>query len=346
MSHERVRWGLLSTARINERIIPAIRANGRSELIAVASQGGREKAEQYAVTCKIPRSHSSYEALLADREVDAIYIPLPNALHCQWTVAAARAGKHVLCEKPLATSVTEVDEMAAAARKHGIILQEAVMMRYHRQTLELQERLATGLIGEIRAIQGAFSFNLERPHDIRLDQALGGGSIWDLGSYPVNFMRTMLRADPIEVHGWRNGGEGAVDLSFAGHLQFATGAWGQFVCSFQAAPFARVDILGSTGRVALDLPYLNKAGISSTVRILRNSANRAGGTFSDSPAFDEEIVTYESVNAYQNEVDAMVASILDGTPPVVSLADSRGNVATLEALCKSARQGSPVWMEK
>ena len=333
---------MLSTARINERIIPAVRANGRSELVAVASQGGREKAEQYAATWNIPRPYAGYDALLADREVDAIYISLPNSLHCQWAVAAARAGKHVLCEKPLATSVAEVDEMADAARKHGIVLQEAVMMRYHPQTLELQQRLAKGLIGEIRAIQGAFSFNLERPQDIRLDQALGGGSIWDLGSYPVSFIRTMLRADPIEVHGWRHDGERGADLSFAGHLRFASGAWGQFFSSFQAAPFARVDILGSAGRIALDLPYLNKVGISSTVRILRNSGNRAAGTFSDSPAFDEQIVTYESVNAYQNEVDAMVASILDGTPQVVALTDSRGNVATLEALCKSARQDSIV----
>lgn len=344
MVHDRVRWGLLSTARINERLIPAIRANRRSELVAVGSQGGREKAERYAATWNILRCHSSYEELLADREVDAIYISLPNSLHCRWSVAASRAIKHVLCEKPLATTVAEVDEMADAARQHGIVLQEAVMMRYHPQTLELQKRLASGLIGEIRAIQGAFSFNLERPHDIRLDQALGGGSIWDLGSYPVNFMRTMLRADPVEVQGWQNAGAGDVDLSFSGHLRFASGAWGQFVSSFQAAPFARVNILGSSGRVELDLPFLNKVGITSTVRILRNVANRAAGTFSDSAAVDEEIVTYESVNAYQNEVDAMVAAILDGTPPVVPLTDSRGNVATLEALCKSAVQGTLVRM--
>src|SRR5262249_13466351 len=161
MSHGSVRWGLLSTARINERIIPAIRETPRCELLAVASQGGREKAERYAATWSIPRAYGSYEALFADREVDAIYISLPNGLHRDWTVASARAGKHVLCEKPLATSVSEVDEMADAAHRHGIVLQEAVMMRYHPQTRHLQERLAGGVIGEVRLIRGVFSFNLD-----------------------------------------------------------------------------------------------------------------------------------------------------------------------------------------
>ncbi len=346
MRHGRVRWGLLSTARINERIIPAIRAAQRSELIAVASQGGSEKAERYASTWNIPRSHSSYEALLADREVDAVYISLPNALHCQWTVAAARAGKHVLCEKPLATSVAEVDEMADVARKQGIVLQEAVMMRYHPQTLELQKRLAAGIIGDVRLIRGLFSFNLDKLGDIRLDPALGGGSIWDLGSYPVSFMRTMLRAEPIEVHGWRHDDQGGVDLSFAGHLRFASGTWAQFFSSFQTAPYAHVDLLGSSGRIALDLPYLNKVGVSSEIRIWRSGGNHASGTFGDSPStVEEELVTYDNVNAYENEIEAMVASILDGAEPVVPLSDSRGNVATLAALCASAREGAAVHLE-
>jgi predicted dehydrogenase len=337
MHHGRVRWGLLSTARINERLIPAIRADRRSELMAVASLGGREKAERYASTWRIPRAYGSYEALLADPEIDAVYLSLPNALHREWTVAAARAGKHILCEKPLATSVVEVDEMAEAARRQGIVLMEAVMMRYHPQTQELKERLAAGAIGDIRLIRGVFSFNLDRPGDIRLDRALGGGSIWDLGSYPVSFMRAMLRAEPIEVHGWRTAGTDEVDLNFAGHLRFSSGAFAQFFSSFQAAPYAHVDLVGSSGRIELDLPYLNKVGISSHIRILRTGSSRASGTFSDSPAtVDEEVVTYDKVNAYQNEIEAMVASILDGAEPVVSLSDSRGNVATLEALCASA----------
>jgi predicted dehydrogenase len=343
MHHGRVRWGLLSTARINERLIPAIRAEPRSELVAVASQGGQEKAERYASTWRIPCPYGSYEALLADPNVDAVYISLPNALHRDWTVAAARAGKHVLCEKPLATSAAEVDEMADAALRHGVVLQEAVMMRYHPQTKELQARLAAGVIGDVRLIRGVFSFNLERPGDIRFNRELGGGSIWDLGSYPVSFMRAMLRAEPVEVYGWRNCGTDGLDLSFAGHLRFASGTFAQFFSSFQAAPFAHVDLLGSAGRIELDLPYLNKVGISSHIRIWRTSGTRASGTFSDSPArVDEEVPTFDNVNAYEDEIASFVASILDGADPVVPLTDSRGNVAALEALCTSAAQGSPI----
>src|SRR5262249_35121293 len=199
----------------------------------------------YASQWNIPRAYGSYEALLADRDVDAVYIALPNGLHRDWTVAAARAGKHVLCEKPLATTVAEVDAMADAAERHGIVLQEAVMMRYHPQTRQLQERLAAGVIGDVRLIRGTFTFNLARPGDIRLDPSLGGGSIWDLGSYPVSFMRTMLRAEPIEVHGWKIGPQEGVDLSFAGHLRFPGGAVTQFFSSFQTAAHSGVDILGS-----------------------------------------------------------------------------------------------------
>src|SRR5262245_30772678 len=212
MSPRSIRWGLLSTARINERLIPVLRASVRCELLAVASQGGQEKAARYASEWNIPRAYGSYEALLTDPEVDAVYVSLPNALHAPWVVKTAEAGKHILCEKPLALTATDVDRMAEAARRHGVILQEAVMMRYHPQTLDLQQRIAAGAIGEVRLIRGVFTFTLLRQGDIRLDPALGGGSIWDLGSYPVSFMRTMLRANPVEVHGWQLAGTGGADL--------------------------------------------------------------------------------------------------------------------------------------
>ncbi len=343
MSQTPIRWGLLSTARINERLIPAIRGAARCELLAVASNGGQEKAARYASEWNIPRAHGSYEALLADPEVDVVYISLPNALHASWAVKAAEVGKHILCEKPLALTATEVDRMAETARRNGVILQEAVMMRYHPQTLQLQKRVAEGAIGDVRLIRGVFTFTLSRPGDIRLDPALGGGSIWDLGSYPVSFMPTMLRADPVEVHGWQICGDGGVDLSFSGHMRFASGALTQFFSSFQAVPRADVDLIGSAGTIHLDLPYVNKVGVTSQVRICRAGGDRSLGTFGDAwSQFEEEILTYDNVNGYQHEVEAMVACILDGATPIVSLADSRGNVATLEALWASARENRPV----
>src|SRR5262249_33265323 len=160
---------------------------------------GHERAAAYAAERKIPRAYGSYEALLADPEIDAVYISLPNGLHLPWVVKSAEAGKHILCEKPLAVTAKEGDVMAEASERNGVVLQEAVMMRYHPQTRHLQERVAEGAIGEVRLIRGLFTFTLARPGDIRFDAALGGGSIWDLGSYPVSFMRTMLRANPVEV---------------------------------------------------------------------------------------------------------------------------------------------------
>lgn len=339
MPSRSIRWGLLSTARINERLIPAFRSVARSELLAVASSRGQEHAEHYAAQWQIPRAHGSYEALLADPQVDAIYLSLPNALHAPWAIRAAAAGKHILCEKPLALSAAEVDHMAEAAQRHGVLLQEAVMMRYHPQTLQLRQRLSGGAIGEVRLIRGTFTFPLERPGDIRLDPALGGGSIWDLGSYPVSFTRAMLGAEPLEVQGWQVAGQGGVDLSFAGQLRFAGGALAQFFSSFQAVPQADVDLIGSAGAIHLDLPYLNKVGVDSRVRLSRLRPARATGTFGDaSSQMEEEVLTYPLVNAYQDEVEAVVACLLDGAAPLVPLADSRGNIAALEALCVSARE--------
>src|SRR5947209_5043150 len=267
MAQRSVRWGLLSTARINERLIPVFQGSARCELLAVASQSGQEKAARYAAEWNIPRAYGSYEALLTDPEIDAVYISLPNAFHTPWVVKTAEAGKHILCEKPLALTATDVDAMAEAARRNGVVLQEAVMMRYHPQTLQLQQRMAEGAIGDVRLIRGIFTFTLARSGDIRFDPVLGGGSIWDLGSYPVSFIRTMLRANPIEVHGWQNSGDSGVDLSFSGQMRFANGTMTQFFSSFQAVPQTSVELIGSAGTIHLDLPYLNKVGITSQVRI-------------------------------------------------------------------------------
>jgi predicted dehydrogenase len=343
MSQSPLRWGLISTARINERLIPAIQGCARCELLAVASKSDQEKAARYSSQWNIPRAYGSYEALLADPEVDVVYIPLPNSLHAPWAIKAAGAKKHILCEKPLALTTAEVDSMAEAATRNGVVLLEAVMMRYHPQTLELQKRLAAGAIGDVRLIRGVFTFTLIRPGDIRFDPTLGGGSVWDLGSYPVNFMRTMLRDNPVEVHGWKIPADGGVDLSFAGQMRFAGGAVTQFFSSFQAVPHASVDLIGSAGTIHLDLPFINKIGVTSRVRICRAREKRSLGTFGDTePQFDEEILTYENVNGYRHEVEQMVACVLDGAEGVVTLADSRGNVATLEALCASAREGGAV----
>ena len=338
MSDKQVRWGLLSTARINDRLIPAMRHSPRSSLLGVVSRS-QAKADHYARVHEIPRAYGSYDAILADPDIDAVYISLPNGYHEEWCVRCADAGKHVLCEKPLALTVAEVDRMAEAARRNGVILQEAAMYRYHPQTHKVQELIDQRAIGDVRMIQSLFCFTLANPGDIRLDAASGGGALWDIGSYPVSFARTVMKAEPIEVCAWQVSSEGGVDLTLMGQLRFPNGTLAQFGCSFQAVPYWDMDIIGSAGRIHLDIPWNQQLDTPSHVYVTRVSG-AGSATFGDSTDnLVDEVYTFEGRSAYHHEVDAMAASILDGAPPVLPLESSRGNVATLVALYTSAREG-------
>lgn len=323
----RLRWGLICTARINRRLIPAIRAAARSELLAVASRD-LARAEEYARQWDIPRAHGSYEALLADPEVDVIYNALPNHLHCEWTVRAADAGKHVLCEKPLALGVDEVARIEEAAQRNRVVVFEAFMYRHHPQTLKVQELVRQGAIGEVRLVQATFTFNLDHPGDYRLDPQQGGGALWDVGCYPVSFARAVLGAEPLEVAGWQHLGKSGVDMTFAGQMRFANGALAQFGCSFEAAYYCIAQILGSAGTIVLDSPWRLGGDHSPGIRLRRGNG--------------EELLPVEGIDPYLCEVQAMEACVFDGAAPVVPLAESRGNVAAITALYESAHRGAPV----
>lgn len=341
MSNRQVQWGLLSTARINERLIPAMRESKRSNLLAVASRS-QLKADEYAHQHGIPRAYGNYEAMLADPAVDAVYVSLPNGYHEEWCIKCADAGKHILCEKPLALTVAEVDHMAEAARRNGVILQEAAMYRYHPQTHKVQELIDQRAIGDVRMIQSLFCFTLANPGDIRLDAAIGGGALWDIGSYPVSFARTVMRAEPVEVSAWQVWSDGGVDLTLMGQLHFPNGTLAQFGCSFQAVPYWDMDFIGSAGRIRLDIPWNQQLNTASHLYVSRVSG-AGSATFGDSTDnLVDEVFTFDGRSAYHYEVDAMVSSILDGTPPALPLESSRGNIATLVALYTSAREGRVV----
>ena len=336
------RWGLLSTARINERMIPAMRAAERSELLAVCSRS-QEKADSYAQQWEIPRAYGSYDRMLADPDVNVVYISLPNSMHREWAVKTAEAGKHILCEKPLAQTPQDVDAMAQAALRNGVVLQEATMMRFHPQTRKLQTLLADGIIGDVRLMRGVMCFQLTKEHDIRFNAELGGGSIWDLGSYCVNFMRTMMRANPIEVSGWHVPHDTGVDATFFGQMRFASGTVGQFFSSFQAMPRFEADLIGSDGMIQLDCPWVNNIGMTSNVHIFGEDQSESKTTFSDDIRYrTTQLISTDDINAYQDEVNSMVNTVCDSAEPVISLADSRDNAATLDALCRAAREGRPV----
>jgi predicted dehydrogenase len=319
-----IRWGLLSTARINRALIPPIKSLPRHTLRAVASRDGA-RATAYAAEWDIPVAYGSYEALLADPEIDAIYNPLPNGLHAEWTIRAAQAGKHVLCEKPIALSIAEVDQIADAAAANDVVVAEAFMYRHHPQTLRLKEMLDRGTIGDVLVIRGAFTFTLSRDGDVRLDTAMGGGSLWDVGCYPVSMARYLTGREPIRVVGWQRQAPTGIDDVFVGMLDFG-GTLAQFDCGF-AAPFRTdVEIVGTTGAISVPRPF--KPGDHEQVFISR------GG--------EREVVDVEGQALYEGEVEDMADAILHGKPPRISLAHSRGNTATLLALYESARTGRPV----
>ena len=312
MAEKKACWGLLSTARINERVIPTLRNSEQSELLAVASRS-KERAQAYADRWDIPCAYGTYEQMLADPAINVIYLSLPNHLHAEWAVKCAEAGKHVLCEKPIAITTEDVARMAQAAEKNSVIIQEAAMMRFHPQTQYLRELVAKRVIGDLRLIRGVFAFTLENPGDIRLDTDMGGGSLWDLGSYCVSFARTVLQAEPVEVNAYQVSGDTGVDMSFSAQMQFPAGILVQFFSSFQSFAHIEADFLGTEGRIFADIPWANHIGASAKVQITQSSDAEETSTFSDSiEGHTTETKTYENMNAYQCEIDSMVESVLGG----------------------------------
>ena len=342
MAEKKACWGLLSTARINERVIPALRSSGRSELLAVASRS-KKKAQTYAKQWGIPRAYGTYEQMLADPAINVVYLSLPNHLHAEWAIKCTEAGKHVLCEKPIALTTEEVAQMAQAAEKNGVIIQEAAMMRFHPQTQYLRELVTKRVIGDIRLMRGVFAFTLDNPGDIRLNTNMGGGSLWDLGCYCVSFARTVLQAEPVEVNAYQVSGDTGVDMSFSAQMRFPTDILVQFFSSFQSFAHIEADFLGTEGRIYADIPWVNHIGASANVQVARSSDAEETSTFSDSiEGHTTDTKTYENMNAYQCEINSMVESVLNGAEPVISLADSWKNVAAIVALRESARTGSSV----
>ncbi len=323
MSH--LRWGLLSTARINRLIIPAIRASARSEVTTVASRT-RDRAQAYAAEWKIPRVLGSYEALLGDPDVDVVYISLPNSLHAEWTVRALEAGKHVLCEKPLALAVEDVDRIQAAAARASRVATEAFMYRHHPLTRAAQAIVTSGRLGAIRGFKGAFTFPLTREGDVRLDPSLGGGSLWDVGCYPVSHTCFLADAAPVEAFGWQRSSASGVDLEFAGMLRFADGGIAQFDSGFMGPFRAEMEVVGTGAALRIKRPFRT------------DDMSRLLLTIGD----DTETLPFDPEPAFAGEIADMESAALDGRPPRIPLSESRRTVQTIRALYESARRGAPV----
>ncbi|MFC1466252.1 MAG: Gfo/Idh/MocA family protein [Candidatus Brachytrichaceae bacterium NZ_4S206] len=322
-----LRWGLLSTARINRSLIPPLRASPRNRLVGVASRDPA-KAEAYAREWQIERAFGSYEAMLESPGIDVVYISLPNSLHAEWTIKALRAGKHVLCEKPLTTRVEDVDAIAATARATGRVVAEAFMYRHHPQTLQVKSLIERGAIGEVRLVRGSFTFTLTGQANVRVNAGLDGGSIWDVGCYPISYARTMIGAEPVEAFGMQFTGSSGVDETFVGTLRFGEDVYAQFDCGFRAPFRTHIEIVGSEGVIVIPRPF--KPTARETIYI---------GKASDQL---EPLIIEGPELLYLGEVEDLADAILNGATPRISLQDSRANVAAILALLRSAREGRPV----
>lgn len=328
MTGQVINWGLLSTARINRALIPPLNASKRTRLLAAASRS-QPAADAYAREWNIPRAHGSYEALLADPEIDVVYNSLPNHLHAEWTIKALRAGKHVLCEKPFALSLADVDAMIAASQETGKVLAEAFMYRHHPQTLKIKEMVDSGVLGKLQLIKGTYSYNFTREGNFRGIKEMGGGSLWDVGCYPISYARMLAGAEPVEVFGWQVEGPDGSDMSFFGQMRFANRVHAQFDSGFQSPLRSFMEIVGSDASLNIPVPF--KPGLKSQFILRRHDTNNK-----------VETIHVQGQELYLGEVDDMCDAILLGKPPHISLADSRANVATMLACLESANTGKPV----
>jgi predicted dehydrogenase len=324
-----LRWGILSTADIARRkVVPGMRKAARCEIAAIASRDAGT-VQRVAGELGIPRAHASYEALLADPEVDAVYIPLPNHLHAEWTMAAVRAGKHVLCEKPLAMTSVDAQRMVDAARDAGVLLMEAFMYRLHPSWVAVHDVVRSGRIGPLTSVQSWFSYYNDDAENIRNIREAGGGALFDIGSYSVNLSRWLFGAEPDGVQAViRRDPALGVDVLTSGILTFADGV-ASFTCSTRAEDDQRVHIYGTRGRISIGIPFNIPPDRPTEVYV------SAGG---DPPvAPDTEVLTFPTADPYTVEAEKFAAAVLDGTPAPLPPEDAVANLRVIERIFAAAQ---------
>ncbi|MEZ4706606.1 MAG: Gfo/Idh/MocA family oxidoreductase [Caldilineaceae bacterium] len=329
---QKIRWGIISTANINKALLNPIRQAERSELSAVASRDG-QRARDYAAAENIPKAYGSYEEMLADPDIDVVYNPLPNALHKEWTVKAAQAGKHVLSEKPLVTNLADLDAVEAAASANNVTIFEAFMYLHHPQTRKALEMVQAGKLGAVQQINSWFHFYLppERADNIRLSAPLEGGSLWDVGVYPNSMAIVMAQAGaPSEVWASQIVGETGVDVGMRAQLRFDNGVIAQISSGFRTPFREGTHIVGDQGMLEISEPW--KPGLTGKESRMTFTHHTGGSTNIVTPAVDP----------YLCEVQAMEACILDGAKPMVPLSWSRNFLRSVLAIYASAQSGQTV----
>ncbi|TLS52616.1 Gfo/Idh/MocA family oxidoreductase [Paenibacillus antri] len=326
-----IRWGILGCAAIAEQhIVRAIRSSPSGEAVAVASRRA-DTAKAFADRHGIPRHYGSYEALLADPDVDAVYVPLPNHLHCEWTVRAALAGKHVLCEKPFAMDAEEAVRMAEAAKTANVRLAEAFMYRHHPRYARAKQWIASGAIGDVRAVSASFAFDLSsRSDDIRFRPEHGGGSVYDNGCYAISGARLLLGSEPeaVTAHAWTSERHGGVDMMNAALLEFPGGIGATLLFGMWCDGRNEILVLGSEGSIAIPNAFYYEPP-EETRLILRSGGETVEETFS-------------ATDHYALQVESFARSVEEGVDPAFPPEDAVANMRVVEATLRSARSRTRV----
>ncbi len=327
---EALRWGILSTAKIGiEKVIPAMQKGQYTQVSAIASRDlGR--AESAAKELGIPRAYGSYEELCADSEIDAIYNPLPNHLHVSWTIRAAEAGKHVLCEKPIALSAEEASELIAARDRTGVKIQEAFMVRTHPQWIKVLETVRSGAVGEIRSVQGFFSYFNDDPNNIRNILEIGGGGVMDIGCYPITTSRFVYGEEPRRVVALVDRDERfKTDRLTSAILDYPSGQC-VFTCSTQLVPYQRMHFFGTKGRMEVEIPF--NAPNDRPCRVFVDGGDLLGREI--------ETMSLDTCDQYTVQGDRFSESILRGEEQPIPLEDAIANMRVIEAVLRSAETGA------
>lgn len=340
---DRLRWGILGTGNIARQFCVGLAAGRRSELAAVGSRSP-DSAATFAATHKIPAAHGSYDALLADRSVDAIYVSLPNTLHHEWTIKALRAGKHVLCEKPFSVTVAEAEEMFDVARREGRVLIEGFMYRTHPLTAAVIKTLRSGEIGTLQLIRTSFCYRTTKiAGNIRFETSLAGGSLMDVGCYCVDFTRLAAGEEPTAVSCVASPHATGVDDVAAGTMLFPSGVVASFTCGMSVQAYNGAFLCGTEGYIEVPIPWkppVNGA-VYHVVRATPPRQDSAGLAVTKSVANAGPRQTYTvdaGMELYGLEGDAFAATVLDGKPPFMTAQETIGNLRVLDEIRRQARE--------
>lgn len=326
-----IKWGVLGCAGIAAKaVIPAIQSSRLGRVAAIASRDA-EKASAMATRFGIEKSYGSYEDLLSDPDIDAIYNPLPNHLHVPMTIKALEHGKPVLCEKPIALNAAQASELAEAQKAANLPVAEAFMVRHHPQWKKARAMVAEGRLGDVRAIQTIFAYYLDDPKNVRNQADIGGGGLFDVGCYAINTARFLFDAEPLRaIAMMENDPVFDTDRLTSGLLAFPEGRQLAFTCSTQLSLTQKVTVLGTRGRLEIPIPF-NAPADQQTVLIFDDGRDLAGG--------GRQEIVIEPVDQYREQVDAFAEAVLSGTPLETGLDDAIANMKAIDALFRSATSG-------